>query len=228
MEFDEWWIHRGYALFQEQVEPPRVELVDKATLHEHLRNPKRKLISIPLDISKQSLKRQFLDLLLDLGHQEVRKGDAPLKLLKVKGIRLKVLESAIRVWHMRFQLDYDKLHRPTLTDAERLSLYEIGVELDISPQHKRKPGEPLAARILKERVMRVAVIRMTKRAEALIANAEIGRFPSYDSVKPRKRWTAEQKKALEKAVANGKWNSPGISWIDWDRLRKRYVRGSIW
>ena len=76
--------------------------------------------------------------------------------------------------------------------------------------------------------MRVAVIRMTKRAEALMANAEIGLFPSYAKVKPRKRWTAEQAKALEKAVAAGQWVAPGISWIDWDRLRQRYLRGSIW
>jgi hypothetical protein len=76
--------------------------------------------------------------------------------------------------------------------------------------------------------MRVAVIRMTNRADALMANAEIGQFPSYDPVKPRKRWTIDQKKAMDKAVADGKWITPGISQINFDRLRERYVRGAIW
>lgn len=228
MEFDEWWIRKGYALFQEQVAPPRVELVNDMTVREHLRNPKRQLLSIPLDISKQTLRRQLYELLMELGPQEIRKGDAPFKLLKIKGVRVKVLESAVRVWHMRFKLDYEMLHRSSFLDAQKLSLYDIGAELNISPQHKRKPGEPMTARILKERVMRVAVIRMTKRADALIANAEIGRFPSYESVTARKRWSAEQRKALEKAVADGKWCAPGVSRIDWDKLRQRYVRGAIW
>ena len=141
---------------------------------------------------------------------------------------MKVLESAVRVWHMRWRLDYEKTHAVASMPSSNLSLYDIGAELHISPQHKRKLGEPLEARILKERVMRVAVIRMTHRADALIANAEIGFFPTYAKTKPRKRWTAEQSKALEKAVAAGKWVAPGISWIDWDRLRQRYVRGAIW
>jgi hypothetical protein len=76
--------------------------------------------------------------------------------------------------------------------------------------------------------MRVAVIRMTNRAEALIANAEIGQFPSYDAVKPRKRWTIKQQKSMDKAVADGKWIVPSISEINWNRLRSRYVRDEIW
>lgn len=228
MEFAEWWIRIGYALFQEQVSPPKIERVDEMTVRDHLRNPKRMLLSIPTDISERTLKKQFLDAIRELGVRKVRKGDAQFTLLKVKGIRLKVLETAVRVWNMRWQLDYEKAHPTPDVPPSNLSLYDIGAELDISPQHKRKVGEPLEARILKERVMRVAVIRMTNRAETLMANAEIGLFPSYDKVKPRKRWTAEQSKALENAVAAGKWVAPGISWIDWDRLRQRYVRGAIW
>jgi hypothetical protein len=228
IEFDEWWIRIGYALFQEQFSPPKIECVDEMTVRDHLRNPMRMLLSVPTDISERTLKKQFLDAVRDLGVRKVRKGDAKFKLLKVKGIRLKVLETALRVWNMRWQLDYEKAHPTPDVSPSNLNLYDIGAELGMSPQHKRKVGEPLEARILKERVMRVAVIRMTNRAEALMANAEIGLFPSYAKVKPRKRWTAEQAKSLEKSVAAGKWVAPGISWIDWDMLRQRYVRGSIW
>lgn len=228
VEFADWWIRIGYALFQEQVSPPSIQRVDAMTVRDYLRNPKRILLSVPTDISERTLKKQFLDVLRTLEDRKIREGDAEFKLLKTKGIRMKVMESALSVWHKRWQLDYGKAHPMPGVLHSKLSLYDIGADLGISPRHKRKAGEPLAARILKERVMRVAVIRMTKRAEALMANAEIGLFPSYAKVKPRKRWTAEQAKALEKAVAAGQWVAPGISWIDWDRLRQRYLRGSIW
>lgn len=227
-DFTRWWIGTGYALFQEQVSPPKIERLDWEAVENHMYDTRRMLLSVPLDISEKSLKKQFLDIVREISDQQIRKGDAQFKLLKVKGIRMKVLESAVRVWHMRSMLDYVMAHPARGQKPIKMDLYDIGAELGISPQHKRRAGEPEKDRILKERVMRVAVIRMTNRAEALIANAEIGQFPSYEKVKPRKRWTAEQKKALDKAVADGKWRTPGISVNDWPKLRQRYVRGEIW
>lgn len=227
-DFAQWWIHTGYALFQEQMSPPKIERMDEETVRYQLRNRERMLLSVPLNISEKSLKKQFLEIVREIEGRKIRKGDAQFQLLKVKGIRLKVLESALRVWHMRSMLDYEMAHPAKGQKPIKMDLYDIGAELGISPQHKRRAGEPEKDRILKERVMRVAVIRMTNRAEALIANAEIGQFPSYEKVKPRKRWTSEQKKAMDKAVADGKWVSPGVSEINWDRLRQRYVRGEIW
>lgn len=227
-DFTRWWIGTGYALFQEQVSPPKIERLDWQAVEHHMYDTQRMLLSIPLDISEKSLKKQFLEIVRETSDRQIRKGDAQFKLLKVKGIRMKVLESAVRVWHMRWMLDYGMAHLAKGQKPIKMDLYDIGADLGISPQHRRRAGEPEKNRILKERVMRVAVIRMTNRAEALIANAEIGQFPSYEKVKPRKRWTSEQKKAMDKAVANGKWISPGISEIDWDRLRQRYVRGEIW
>jgi hypothetical protein len=227
-DFTRWWIDTGYALFQEQVSPPKIERLNWEGVELHMYDTQRLLLSVPLNISEKSLKRQFLDIVREIEGRKIRKGDAQFQLLKVKGIRLKVLESAVRVWHMRSMLDYEKLHPAKGQQPPKFDLYDIGAELGISPQHKRRAGEPEKDRTLKERVMRVAVIRMTNRAEALIANAEIGQFPSYEKSKPRKRWTIEQKKAMDKAVDDGKWIMPGISEIDWRKLRQRYVRGAIW
>lgn len=227
-DFAQWWIRVGYALFEEQMAPPKIEHVDADSIRDHLRDPNRLLLSVPTDISEKSLKKQFLEIVREIKDRKIRRGDAQFKLLKVKGIRMKVLESALRVWHMRSMIDRAKSRPIKGMEPAKIDLYDIGDRLGISPQHKRRAGEPEKDRILKERVMRVAVIRMTNRAEALIANAEIGQFPSYEKVKPRKRWTAEQAKALEKAVADGKWISPPISEIDWNRLRQRYARGEIW
>jgi hypothetical protein len=227
-DFAEWWIHVGYALFQEQMSPPKIERVDERSIRDLALNPDRMLLSVPINISEKSLKKQFLEIVREIEERKIRKGDAQFQLLKVKGIRMKVLETAVRVWHMRWALDYELAHPQKESEPLKMDLYDIGDALGISPRHKRRAGEPRKDRILKERVMRVAVIRMTNRADALIANAEIGQFPTYEPVKPRRRWTLEQKKAMEKAVADGKWIPPGVSVINWTRLRQRYVRGEIW
>ena len=41
---------------------------------------------------------------------------------------------------------------------------------------------------MKRNAMKVAVSRMIKRADALIANVEVGIFPSYEAVEFRQRW----------------------------------------
>lgn len=227
-DFAHWWIKTGYALFEEQVAPPKIERLNQQNVLDQLRSNQRMLLSVPLDISEKSLKQQFLSIVREISDRQIRKGDAQFKLTKTKGVRLQVIETALRVWHLRFELDYMNAHPRKVSSFCKMDLYDIGDQLNISPQHKRRAGEPEKNRILKERVMRVAVIRMTNRAEALIANAEIGQFPSYAKTSKRKRWTSQQQKELDKAVDDGKWNPSGISDIDWRRLRMRYVRGEIW
>lgn len=227
-DFSRWWIKTGYALFEEQVSPPKIEQVSPYAAMEHLHSSQRLLLSIPLDISEKSLKQQFQRILRDISGRQIRRGDAKFKLEKTKGIRLKVIETALRVWQFRFEIDYNKAHSVKAASADKMDLYDIGDHFNISTQHKRRAGEPDRSRILKERVMRVAVIRMTNRAEALIENAEIGQFPSYEKVTPRKRWTKQQQQALDKAVLDGKWSPYGISEVDLRDLRRRYGGKDIW
>jgi hypothetical protein len=230
-DFANWFIKRGYSIFQEHIEPPKIEIaenVEGLMFNQSLLAGKLLLI-VPLDISDKSLKSQFQKIISEVKGRQIRKGKADFSLLKVKGIRLKVLEVAHAVWCERFKQSLIQYGDASKTQHEAiLDLYSIGEKCKVSPQHVRRAGEPLANRILKERVMRVAVIRMQKRAEALIANAEMGRFPSYESIKTKKRWTSAQQIALDKAVASGKWVAHGLSQIDWEHLRNRYYDEDIW
>jgi len=49
-------------------------------------------------------------------------------------------------------------------------------------------------------------------ATKLIANVEIGRFPSSTKVESSIRWTADQQKALDEAVEDGQWQS--ANWFE--------------
>ncbi len=229
VDFAQWFIKRGYAIFQQSVAPPKIEVLDDGRLMRMpISSTKNKIIlSVPTDISEKTLKKQFIDIIRAIEHRQVRKGEADFSLLKVKGVRKQVLEKAHGVWCERFKQSYMREHQ--IKSDTKLDMYEIGEKLAISPAHNRRAGEHEKDRILKEKVMRVAVNRMYHRAEALIANAEMGRFPSYESVTiKKKRWTKEQQALLDKAVESGKWMPPPKSEINWRELSRRYFRQKIW
>jgi hypothetical protein len=229
VDFAQWFIKRGYAIFQQSVAPPKIEVLDDGKLMRMpMSSTKNKIIlSVPTDISEKTLKKQFIDIIRAIEQRQIRKGEAGYSLLKVKGVRKQVLEKAHSVWCERFQQSYIREHQ--MEGVQKLDMYEIGERLSISPSHNRRAGEREKDRILKERVMRVAVNRMYHRAEALISNAELGRFPSYESVSiKKKRWTKEQQTALDKAVESGKWMPPPKSEINWRQLSQRYFRQRIW
>ena len=49
-------------------------------------------------------------------------------------------------------------------------------------------------------------------ATKLIANVEIGRFPSSQKVEPSLRWTTEQQKSLDEAIGDGHWQQ--ANWLE--------------
>jgi hypothetical protein len=93
VDFAQWFIKRGYAIFQQSVAPPKIEVVDDG---KGMRVPvsstkNRILLAVPTDISEKTLKKQFMDIIRAIENREVRKGKADFSLLKVKGVRKQVL-----------------------------------------------------------------------------------------------------------------------------------------
>jgi hypothetical protein len=76
-------------------------------------------------------------------------------------------------------------------------------------EHKKRNG------------MKVAVSRMLSRANALIANAEIGKFPSFELVVKRERWTEEQQRELDAAIERDEWQPRAL---DIDYFRRKCER----
>jgi len=63
--------------------------------------------------------------------------------------------------------------------ADRADLFRIGKLLKLSPSNESMHGEPDEVRARLNR-MRVAVSRLLRKSELLIANVERGIFPSYE------------------------------------------------
>jgi hypothetical protein len=210
--FDDWWTEVGIFIFAEKISPPVIEQLHWRTLKENMNDHRVLCLAVPLTVSDKTLKRQFNALLAERKLREIGESNALFPLLKTKKIRLKVIEQSLSVWLFRHEIGRRiKAQDPALRTELKLSLYEVGERLGVSPKHKRRAGEPLETRKQKERVMRIAVSRATLRASNLISNAEIGIFPSFEAVSPRPRWTPRQAKALAKAVELGEWSAPGLS-----------------
>jgi hypothetical protein len=207
--FPRWWVLHGVDIFKEKVAPPAIRIVESS--NENLKiNREFITLRVPTNISRRSLFKQFREIVDSLGEIRVRQGDSAFPLDKVKRVRIDIYETALRVFHYRNLINFQN---QSGFDAgiKDLSLYEIGSLFNVSPAHKRKAGESIDSRILKERVMRVAVIRMTKRAEQLISNAEVGCFPSYIPREANKRWTKAQISQRDDALISGAFANLGIS-----------------
>jgi hypothetical protein len=75
-------------------------------------------------------------------------------------------------------------HQPDKVAGEaRADLFRIGKLLRLSPGNESMRGEPKEVRARLNR-MRVAVSRLLKKSDLLIANVELGVFPSYKPVTP--------------------------------------------
>lgn len=207
--FPRWWVVHGVNIFKEKVAPPAIRIVESSMENMKI-NSDFITLRVPTNISRKSLFKQFREIVDSLGEIRVRRGDSSFPLDKVKRVRIDIYETALRVFHYRNLMNYQKLSGLN-ADINDLSLYEIGSLFNVSPSHKRKAGESIDSRILKERVMRVAVIRMTNRAEQLIANAEVGCFPSYTPRSANKRWTKVQIRERDDALMSGEFVNLGVS-----------------
>jgi len=67
----------------------------------------------------------------------------------------------------------------------------------------------------KRSAMKTAVSRMLSQANNLIANVEIGRFPSNKPVPKRARWTPDQQRGLDAAVLRSEWQPRQMNQNDW-------------
>jgi len=83
--------------------------------------------------------------------------------------------------------------------------YRMAQQLALSPQNQPKPTDTLGTQKRKQNSTRSKHSQVIQAANALIANVEVGRFPSRQVVKTRPRWSAQQQQGLDQAMASGTW-----------------------
>jgi hypothetical protein len=89
--------------------------------------------------------------------------------------------------------------------------YEIGSSLNLAPRQQPHPKDTITTAKAKQKAVRATTKQNYDDANRLIANVEIGKFPCKSKVLARLRWTPQQLKLRDEAIADGLWQSAG--WI---------------
>ena len=210
--FNDWWRQKGRVLFAEQVKLPAVKQIDD-NLSNLSPNPQNHLIvEIPLNLTERTISRQLMKIIRAHKDRKIeRKSHAKRPLAKLVGIRKRVLKTAHDIWCVNFLSKQAKKENSNIGKLfEKMTTHQMGVGFRLVRNCMPRAGDSIETSRKKRNGMKVAVSRMLNRAETLIANAEIGKFPSFEAVEPRVRWTDEQQKALDAAVAKGEWMPPDI------------------
>jgi hypothetical protein len=123
-----------------------------------------------------------------LAAKELEGQNRVFKLNEFKGLDYEVMRKAAEVW-LEHQLDVlGKKSGITVEKNKPLTLWELGEKLNVSVTQRTSESEDQDVTAMKRNAMKVAVSRMLKRADSLIANVEVGIFPSYEPVEVVERW----------------------------------------
>lgn len=217
--FESWWDARGGDIFAYQLDPPRVSWIDKESLFnigrlprsksislDHLRDSKEiSIVSIPRIYTKSEILSQISELLKD--HQpepypleistEYEVGD-------LRGVRKQVLMSAHQVWCLNDAINREK-DAGRLVRPERFTQYWIAQKLGIVPTSDPNKVKTLKVQANERLAARVKVSRYLAKANQVIKNVEIGKFPSFDPVPEFQRWSGRGLAEKNEAILNGEW-----------------------
>lgn len=213
VSFAAWWQKNGRRLFAEQVRLPHVRQIDEQLTNLSPNIDGHVLVEIPLNMTERTISRQVLAIVRQHPNRLIKPvSKAKRPLCKLRGIRMSVLSVAHDVWCLNELVERAKLPNSTIGKPfDKMHSYQIGHALRLVRNCMPHPTDGEDRERQKRNGMKVAVSRMLTRANALIANAEIGLFPSFDPVEPRQRWTAKQQAELDAAIAAGKWNPPAVN-----------------
>lgn len=208
-DFGDWWADRGTQVFSYEVDPPKVELI---SVKEMGYVPPIKWIQpvmVPLHLTKSEILAQLSELLKDHEPKPLPKSIATgHEVEDLRGVRKQVIIDAHRVWCLNDAINRAKIVG-NLDRPERLTQYWIGKELGLEPEpDKAKVIRQVQTEKYERLAMRVKVNRYLSKANNIIANVELGKFPVMTPVPERERWSKKQLADKAAAIAAGQWVCP--------------------
>ena len=221
--FIDWWMKRGRNVFAEQVSLPKVRKVDGDKNNLSPNQQHYLVLEIPLNLTERTISRQVLALLRDEPNRQIKRvSEAKRPLAKLIGIRQSVIRDARDIWCVNeIVQNAKKPHSEIGKPFNTMTTQQIGIGFRLVRSCLPKFTDSEEVERKKRNGMKVAVSRMVHRANALIANAEIGVFPSFASIAKRERWTDEQQQALNAAIERGEWQPAAMNM---DYFRRKFER----
>jgi hypothetical protein len=174
-DFTPWWLTVGRKIFAEKKPLKKVKVIDADTFEDLILRKDRLIVEIPLTMRKQTIMRQIGKHLKNA--QDARE---PVDVWKSSSAKRQVIKSKVRMTTVEMLLKVlaIRVKYPSLNN------YEIGLKagIDLDIYARDTSGVDIDLSIEKRR-MTIAVSRYLGQARNLIANAEMGIFPSLNEQK---------------------------------------------
>jgi hypothetical protein len=204
--FQDWWLRRGVNLFMEQKALARVRALDANDLRLSREQEDHLLLELPVFMTEQTILKQVRELLRNHERRHVeRRSSAKRALAKYVGLKQDVIEIARQVWQTSYEAQDPNIEYQMGKPQGNKSLYQIGKELRLVASCMPQTGDTIERTRKRVNGMKVAVTRMLRRADNLIANAETGVFPSVAAPREPIQIRQAQQVKLEESVKAGFW-----------------------
>lgn len=203
---DEWWSIYGEKLFG--MPDTNKKILCSNNLNNTIDKNIGIMLTIPFGLQREDLDKQ-INYLLDKNSYFEKCGSktAMYQLEDYPTKARRRLLSAYQTWCLQ-ELVSDVRIKDKMSSWGQ---YEIGSGLNLSPRQHPHHQDSLTTLKAKQKAVRATTKQNYDDANRLISNVEIGKFPSKSKVLPRLRWTPQQLKHRDEAIADGMWQSVG--WI---------------
>ena len=199
VDFDTWYERTGSRIFREQVELPKViEVADNLSNLAEERDGKL-LLEVPLSLSQATINRQINRILKQHTNErpsnklETSQSQFPINPVLY---RISALQKMHEVWCLHRELISKPVALGEAVDkySAKGDLFRIGKVLRLSPANENPAEDPFIHH-KRLNIMRATVSRYLSRANMLISNVEVGKFPVFKKVSSTERFSKGQRES---------------------------------
>jgi hypothetical protein len=211
LEFDEWWDLKGARAFAYSVTPPKVTLCSSDTMLIGHAEGHYIPVLIPIHLTKSRILTQLGEVLRNHRPKPLSRSiTSQTDLQSMRGLSKKKIIDAHKVWCLNDAISRE-IRNGNLNQPQRFTQYWLGKKLRLDPRH----GESVKFTINRDEKMRLAlrvkVNRYLSKANNIISNVEVCKFPVVTPCETKKRWTKSQLAGMVEAIEAGEWACPESS-----------------
>jgi hypothetical protein len=211
VDFEKWWTTRGTQLFSYSVAPPQIILFDPRIWLRNIDSNIYKLALIPNYLTKSEILEQFRHALKD--HQPTPLPThikAQGQIISRNGLNKEAIINSHRAWCLNDALSRE-FSRGRLKKSQKYTQYWIGKKLNLEPTADKKFSTQKNIDSNRYLATRVKVSRYLSKANNIISNVEVNRFPIMTPFQHTRRWSQMQQAHKIEAIADGEWVCPESS-----------------
>ena len=199
-DFDTWYERTGSYIFREQVELPKVfQIADDFSNLTQERDGKL-LLEIPLTLSQATISRQINRILKQYADErptnklQTSRSQFPINPVLY---RLPALQKMHEIWCVHRQVIAKPVALNEAKDkySTKGDLYKIGVALRLSPSNELGMAQDVKLHHQRLNRMRAIVSRYLGKANMLIGNVELGKYPVLKKASPIERFSKGQRES---------------------------------